>query len=107
VRQRRLPPDHVLLEVVGEVDLLTAPRLLEAASVELHAGCRALVLDLAGVGFCSVRGLGTLVEIRRLADRHDARVRVDRVSPTVRRVADLVRAREVVDGPTAPGRRDG
>jgi anti-anti-sigma factor len=99
LRTRRPPVGVAVLEVVGEVDGLTAPLLLEAARNELEAGSRALVLDLAGVSFCSARCLGTLVEVRRLAEEHAATVRVDRPSTKVRRTADLVHAHDVIDGP--------
>jgi anti-sigma B factor antagonist len=95
----------VVLHVVGEVDTSTAPLLLEAARHELEAGAHALVLDLAGVSFCSARGIGTLVEIRRLAAWYGALVRVARPSDKVRRTADLVHAHDVLDGSVPrPGR---
>ncbi len=98
IHTRRRSTGFVVLEVVGEVDGFTAPLLLEAASNELEAGCRALVLDLAGVSFCSARCIGTLVEVRRLAEGHGATVRIARPSATVLRTANLARARDVIDG---------
>jgi anti-sigma B factor antagonist len=105
IHRRRSSAGGVVLRVVGEVDALTAPLLLEAARHELEAGSRALVLDLAGVSFCSARCIGTLVEIRRLAQGYGATVRITRPSDTVRRIADLVHARDVIDGSAPrPGR---
>jgi anti-sigma B factor antagonist len=92
-----------VLEVAGEVDLVAAPALLGAASDEFFAGCRALVVDLAGVTFCSARCLGTLLEIRQLAARHGAAVRVTRPSDPVRRVADLTGSRHVLADDAAIG----
>jgi anti-anti-sigma factor len=103
IRTRRPWTGGVVLEVVGEVDGLTAPLLVEAARAELDAGSRPLVLDLAGVSFCSARCVGTLVEVRRLAEGHGARVRIARPSEKVRRAADLVQARDVLDGSTPLG----
>jgi anti-anti-sigma factor len=88
-----------VIEVVGELDVVTASSLLDAATSELEAGCRALVLDLAAVSFCCARGVGALAEIRRLARAHGAVVRVARASDQVRRTAELVRAHDAVDGP--------
>jgi anti-anti-sigma factor len=87
----------VVVEVVGELDVATASSLLDAARSELEAGCRALVLDLAGVSFCCARGVGALTEIRRLAAECGAVARVARASDRVRRTAELVRARDAVD----------
>jgi anti-anti-sigma factor len=98
LRTRRPSIGVAVLEVVGEVDGLTSPLVLEAARVALEAGARALVLDLAGVSFCSARCIGTLVEIGRLAEGHGATVRIDRPSGRVRRTADLVHARDIIDG---------
>lgn len=91
----------VVLEVVGEVDVLTAPLVLEAARHEIACGARALVLDLAEVSFCSARCLGTIIDVRRLAERHGASACVARASDEVRRIAGLARARELVDAPAA------
>lgn len=88
----------VVVEVVGELDVPTASSLLDAACRELEAGCRALVLDLAEVSFCCARGVGALTEIRRLAAECGTDVRVARASDQVRRTAELVRARDAVDG---------
>jgi anti-sigma B factor antagonist len=92
----------VVLTVVGEVDLLTAPSLLEAARAEFGAGCRSLVLDLAGVEFCSARCIGTLIEVRRLAEEHGAAVRFAHPSAEVRRIAGLVGAGDVIEGDVPP-----
>ncbi|MDF2977156.1 MAG: hypothetical protein K0S40_1884 [Actinomycetospora sp.] len=89
-----------MIEVVGELDVVTSSSLLDAARSELEAGCRALVLDLAEVSFCCARGVGALTEIRRLATAHGAVVRVARASDRVRRTAELVGAPDVVAGRT-------
>jgi anti-anti-sigma factor len=102
IHPRRGSAGVVTLEIVGEIDLFTAPSLLTAARDEL-AGCRALVLDLAGVTFCSARGVGTLVEIRRLAAQHGTAVHISRPSDEVRRVADLTGSPGVLAEETATG----
>lgn len=102
VLPRRRQAGTVVLDVVGEVDLLTAPALLEAAQAEFGTGCRSLVLDLSGVDFCSARCIGTLVGIRRLAEGHGATVRLAHPSAAVRRVAGLVGAGDVIEGDLPP-----
>src|ERR671921_86128 len=88
-----------VIEVVGELDVVTSSSLLDVATSELEAGCPALVLDLAGVSFCCARGVGALTEIRRRAAAQGADVGIARASDRVRRTAELVGARDVVDGP--------
>jgi anti-anti-sigma factor len=104
VRRRRRSTGPTVLDVVGDIDLLTAPLLLEAARDELEVGCRALELDLLGVTFCSVRGLRTLLEVRRLVEGHGATVRIDHASAAVRRIADLLQTCDLIDSaaPDAP-----
>ncbi len=91
-----------VVKVAGEVNLLSAPALLEAARNQLAAGCHTLVLDLAGVSFCSARGIGTLVKIRQLAEQYEAVVRLAHPSEQVLRIADLTHTREVIDDAAPP-----
>ena len=51
---------HVL-SVAGAVDVYTSPRLREALSQAIDAGCTDLVVDLDQVSFLDSTGLGVLV----------------------------------------------
>jgi anti-sigma B factor antagonist len=50
-----------VLEVVGEVDLSSAPLLRARMEELLYLGSRRLVVDLQGVGFMDSSGLSVLV----------------------------------------------
>jgi anti-sigma B factor antagonist len=52
---------HTVLEVVGEVDVYTAPKLRDRLTELLEAGERAVVVDLGRVDFLDSTGLGVLV----------------------------------------------
>ncbi|MDQ3764135.1 MAG: STAS domain-containing protein [Actinomycetota bacterium] len=52
----------VVCTAVGEVDLTTAPSLLEQLQKATSDGLRHLVVNLSGVTFLSARGVGVLVE---------------------------------------------
>lgn len=52
---------HTVLEVAGEVDVYTAPKLRDRLTELLEAGTRALVIDLGRVEFLDSTGLGVLV----------------------------------------------
>ncbi|HEX6968842.1 MAG TPA: STAS domain-containing protein [Micromonosporaceae bacterium] len=59
--------DHTVLEVGGEVDIESAPRLRENLVGVIAAGSRKVIVDLARVEFLDSSGLGVLVGgLRRL-----------------------------------------
>lgn len=53
--------DHMVLEVGGEVDVYTAPRLREQLVELVEHGTRRVVVDLTHVEFLDSTGLGVLV----------------------------------------------
>ena len=57
----RTVSDHTVLQVGGEVDVYTAPKLRERISELLDGGIGAVVVDLGRVDFMDSTGLGVLV----------------------------------------------
>jgi anti-sigma B factor antagonist len=57
----RTVAEHTVLEVGGEVDVYTAPRLRERLVELLDNGARRVVVDLGRVDFLDSTGLGVLV----------------------------------------------
>ncbi|MFI7426072.1 STAS domain-containing protein [Micromonospora sp. NPDC049836] len=53
--------EHTVLEVGGEVDVYTAPRLRERLLELIDGGARRVVVDLGRVDFLDSTGLGVLV----------------------------------------------
>ncbi|HKS45671.1 MAG TPA: STAS domain-containing protein [Amycolatopsis sp.] len=74
LRVRRDGPDTTV-SVHGEVDLLTAPRLLAVLTEQLHAATL-LVVDVSEVDFFGAAGLDTLVEIAHRAGQRDVSLRL-------------------------------
>jgi anti-sigma B factor antagonist len=76
---------QVVIEVGGEVDMLTSPQLRSAVLdlFEPESGVDLLVLDLDGVTFLGTSGLAVLIEVREAA--HTAGVEL-RLACTARRV---------------------
>lgn len=65
----------VVLAVTGDIDILTAPKLDEAAQQALEDSPRALVLDLTGVTFLASAGLSVLVHTQnQCGDHTDMRI---------------------------------
>jgi anti-sigma B factor antagonist len=56
---------HSVLEIGGEIDVYTAPRLRERLIEMVNAGVRHVVVDLARVEFLDSTGLGVLVGAHR------------------------------------------
>ena len=52
---------RTVVQVVGEIDVYTAPQLREQLDAEIDAGRYDLVVDLSGVTFMDSTGLGVLV----------------------------------------------
>jgi anti-sigma B factor antagonist len=61
----RTVAEHTVLEVGGEVDVYTAPRLRERLIELIEGGARAVVVDLNRVDFLDSTGLGVLVGAHR------------------------------------------
>ncbi len=57
----RTVAEHTVLEVGGEVDVYTAPRLRERLVELVDGGARNVVVDLGRVDFLDSTGLGVLV----------------------------------------------
>ena len=83
-----------MIEVVGEIDMTTAPELAKAIDAVRGAATR-VVVDLANVEFLDSSGLSTLVRCRRDLDEAEIPLRV--VSPQShgpRRVIEISRLAE-------------
>jgi anti-sigma B factor antagonist len=101
---RVLPGEAALvLEVEGEVDMLTAPTLLKAID-EVPEGTPCVVVDLTQVSFLDSSGLNALVQGRRALDARDAAMRVVvPIDGAIHRVFEITR---LTDTLTVVGTRD-
>jgi anti-sigma B factor antagonist len=77
--------DTVVLQVQGEIDMLTSPRLRKELVELLGTRPAALVLDLAGVSFFASSGLATLVEVSEAAAEAGVPLRLAAPGRSVRR----------------------
>jgi anti-anti-sigma regulatory factor len=79
----------IVLRVVGEVDLCTIPILHAALDASLDQRPAYLVVDLARMTFCSVRGLDLLTQTGRIAAAAATGYAVTGVLPRINRVWTL------------------
>jgi anti-sigma B factor antagonist len=56
------------MELRGELDIGTAPKLEQAVERALEEGCRDVVLDLSGTTLLDSSGLGALLRAKRSVD---------------------------------------
>ena len=64
-------PGVLLLEVSGELDLLTKPPLIECVDDVLHSQPNHFVLDMSGVSFMGASGLQAIVFAKDRSDQCD------------------------------------
>ena len=76
----------IVVRVVGEVDLWTIPILAAALDASLDQRPAYLIVDLAQMTFCSVRGLDLLTQIGRIAAATATSYAVTGVLPHIHRV---------------------
>ena len=87
-----------VLRLTGELDLATAELLRERVRTLLGYGTvlERLVLDLAGLEFLDVTGLGALLETRRKLSATGVTLVLRRPRPMVVRMLDLLNLEEAL-----------
>lgn len=68
--------DWTVLQVSGELDLVTSPVLRQRVHDAVADGRHSLVLDLSDVFFCDSSGVGVLIAARRLIRSCRGRLRL-------------------------------
>ena len=68
--------EHTVLEVGGEVDVYTAPRLRERLLELIDGGVRQVIVDLGRVDFLDSTGLGVLVGGLKRVRAHEGSLRL-------------------------------
>lgn len=72
----RAEGEHVVVEVVGEIDVYTAPKLREMFIDLVAQGSYHLVIDMEQVEFLDSTGLGVLVGGLKRVRAHDGTLRL-------------------------------
>jgi stage II sporulation protein AA (anti-sigma F factor antagonist) len=81
--------DGAVVQVGGEIDILTAPVLHRHLESVIAAARRTVVIDLSETTFLDARGVGVLIAARKQIVRYGGRLVVRRPPPLVRRVLEL------------------
>lgn len=96
--------DEAVLNLAGEIDMLTAARLSNAVNEVLADPPARIVLDLGGITFCDSQGLGTLVVLSRKARGAQSLLLLTNVGDFLLRVLDITGLRPALmirNGPAA------
>ena len=80
---------HVVVEPIGEVDLLTAPALGDLLSALMNRGQTEIVLDLANVEFMDAAGLGVIAVVSSRLRSAGGTFSIRSPSPMIRRLLDI------------------
>jgi anti-anti-sigma factor len=80
----------LVLRVAGEIDLLNVPLLQHALDAAVDQRPGDLVVDLAGVGFCCVRGFALLFTAAATAQTNGTGYAVSGLLPHLDRIATLL-----------------
>ncbi|MER6434375.1 STAS domain-containing protein [Streptomyces sp900105245] len=75
IQVRQLAPDHCVVTVAGELDVVTAAELRHALQQAVATYPR-MIVDLAGVPFCDCTGLSALMAANRRAKERGEALRV-------------------------------
>jgi len=82
--------DITVLRVAGEIDMLTIPVLQDALGAAVSRHPADLVLDLAGVDFCCVRGFALFAAAARTARTCGTGYALSGLTPRLNRLATLL-----------------
>ena len=91
-----MQPGHVVIHQ-GDLDFATTPAFEAQCSATLQADPRDMIIDLGEVRFVDSAGLGTLIELKRLASELGTSFCLRDVQPQVHRVIELTGLLNVLD----------
>jgi len=88
--------EQIVVEVHGEVDLATAPRLRDVVADAVDDGWSRLVVDLRAVSFMDSAGVHLLLDLKAMG-QHGVECHMIDGRPEVHRVLELCELQDVLD----------
>ena len=88
----------VRLEVAGELDLATAPALLDRVRAAVAEHPAAIVLDLADLAFCDSSGINALIDAQTYAAGTGIPLRVVNARRVTRRALEVTGVLPLLSG---------
>jgi len=88
---------YVLVSVVGEVDVATAPQLRDRLEEAVAEGFPTVVVDLTGVTFLDSTALGVLIEASKLCEAAGRTMRIAVSEPRILKIFEITGLTEFFD----------
>lgn len=88
---------YVLVSVVGEVDVATAPLLRDRLEEAVAEGFPTVVVDLTGVTFLDSTALGVLIEASKLCEAAGRTMRIAVSEPRILKIFEITGLTEFFD----------
>ena len=89
--------EYVVVAVVGELDVATAPQLRTQLRKIVGEECSTVVVDLTAVTFVDSTALGVLIEARKQCDANAGTMRIAISEPRILRVFEITGLTELFD----------
>jgi anti-sigma B factor antagonist len=96
----RTSPQHAtvsLVDLEGEIDVLTSPRLKTALAAIVDAGALTIVLNLGRVQYMDSTGLGVIVSALKRIREKDGAIVLTGLSPHLAKIFEITGLRKVFD----------
>jgi anti-sigma B factor antagonist len=89
-------PSETIVAVAGRVTIDSSPCLRSVVFRQIQK-CRGavIVIDMQGVIYLDISGIATLLEALRLAQQLSVKLRLERIRPEVRMIAEITELAEI------------
>ncbi|HEY3675005.1 MAG TPA: STAS domain-containing protein [Candidatus Tumulicola sp.] len=89
VHVREAPGERYVVELTGEIDVYTSPKVKDAVSDLIDRGIYHLVINLENVRYIDSTGLGVLIGGLKRVREHGGTVNLVCSNPQIRKIFDI------------------
>lgn len=89
ISTKELENKRYLVEVDGEIDVYTSPKVKEAINELIEKGHYHLVINLEGVRYIDSTGLGVLIGALKKVREHDGNISLICTNPQIKKIFNI------------------
>ncbi|MFH1454219.1 MAG: STAS domain-containing protein [Armatimonadota bacterium] len=89
INTKELNGKHQLVEIDGEIDVYTSPKVKEAINELIEKGTYFLVVNLEGVRYIDSTGLGVLIGALKKVREHDGNISLVCTNPQIKKIFNI------------------